>query len=223
MTVQENIISGETVERSPRPIDAVVGLHRLPDPIYNEDGIILYCADCTRVLPLLEITEEDLILTDPPYPDYLTEEYNYFDGILEPLRDIKCKQLIFWTAKCEFPLDYTAIHIWDKMMGVASQYERIFERNGGKNYRIYEGCPIQNEVCAQMSRDIYTGHPSQKPIKLISKLISQNDAERIIDPFSGSGATLRAAKRLGKKAIGIELSRKHCDTTIGLLRQRELF
>ena len=38
----------------------------LPDPIYNEDGITLYCADCTRVLPLLK-ENIGLLLADPPY------------------------------------------------------------------------------------------------------------------------------------------------------------
>jgi hypothetical protein len=52
-------------ESSSSQFEPLVGLHRLPDPIYNEDGITLYCADCTRVLPLLE--EGLVYLTDQPY------------------------------------------------------------------------------------------------------------------------------------------------------------
>ncbi|MFN0075921.1 MAG: DNA-methyltransferase [Prosthecobacter sp.] len=50
------------------------------------------------------------------------------------------------------------------------------------------------------------GHPSQKPIDLIDKLIacSTDEGDLVIDPFLGSGTTAAAAKRLGRKWIGIE-------------------
>lgn len=154
----------------------------------------------------------DLIIADPPYPDYHKDIYSYQKGILDVLLGFKCKQFIFWSAKVGFLLDYTAIHIWDKLMGCASQYERIFERNGGKAYKMYRGCPIQNKVCAQMSRDVYTGHPSQKPIKLILKLVEENSKENdiILDPFMGSGTTAIACKKLGRYYIGYEISKEYC-------------
>lgn len=46
---------------------------------------------------------------------------------------------------------------------------------------------------------------------------------RIIPQFMGSGTTLRAAKDLGLKSIGIEIERKYCDIAIERLRQRSLF
>jgi DNA modification methylase len=50
------------------------------------------------------------------------------------------------------------------------------------------------------------GHPSQKPLALIEKLIScSTDAgDLVIDPFLGSGTTAAAAQRLGRKWLGIE-------------------
>ena len=48
-------------------------------------------------------------------------------------------QFIFWTSKEPFILDYTAIHIWDKKTGCGSEYERIFERNGNKNFKVFRG------------------------------------------------------------------------------------
>jgi len=55
-------------------------------------------------------------------------------------------------------------------------------------------------------------HPFQKPIALITTLLGASPkADLILDPFMGSGATLRAAKDLGRKAIGIEIEEKYCE------------
>ena len=187
----------------------------LPKPYYQDEFSTIYCGDCRDILPLLEPV--DLVLTDPPYPDYYASEYKYFEGILDPLKQISSKQFIFWTAKEEFPLDYTAIHIWDKKTGCGSQYERIFERNGQKNYKVFSKYLINSTVAASFTGDNFTGHPSQKPIKLIQELVG--DELTILDCFMGSGTALVAAKNLGRKAIGIELEEKYCEIAVKRLRQ----
>ncbi len=50
------------------------------------------------------------------------------------------------------------------------------------------------------------GHPSQKPVDLIEKLIacSTDEGDLVLDPFLGSGTTAAAAKKLGRHWIGIE-------------------
>jgi site-specific DNA-methyltransferase (adenine-specific) len=50
------------------------------------------------------------------------------------------------------------------------------------------------------------GHPSQKPVALIEKLVacSSDTGDLVIDPFMGSGTTAAAAQRLGRKWLGIE-------------------
>jgi len=55
-------------------------------------------------------------------------------------------------------------------------------------------------------------HPTEKPVDLIATLIQQSEGQLILDPFMGGGSTLLAAKRLGRRAVGIEASETHCET-----------
>ena len=57
-----------------------------------------------------------------------------------------------------------------------------------------------------------TAHPTQKPEKLIAKLIlaSSDKGDIVFDPFAGSGTTLTAAKKLGRHYIGIEKEKQYC-------------
>ena len=57
-----------------------------------------------------------------------------------------------------------------------------------------------------------TSHPTQKPEKLIAKLIlaSSNENDFILDPFLGSGTTSVVAKKLGRNYSGIEQNPSYC-------------
>ena len=53
-------------------------------------------------------------------------------------------------------------------------------------------------------------HPCQKPEEVMEWLISEVDAETILDPFLGSGTTAVAAKKLGRHFLGFEISPEYC-------------
>jgi len=190
----------------------------MPPPYYQDDYVTIYNADCLDIVGSLA---PDIIITDPPYPDVLVDEFKYFDGILNFLTKMECRQIIFWSAKEKFPIGYSAIHIWNKQVKCRSQYERIFERNGSFNYRVFNHHPIDSIVAAQMLRDKYYDHPTQKPQKLMKELVKKfsEPGDTILDPFMGSGSTLFAAKEMGRKAIGIELNKKWCKVAADRLAQ----
>lgn len=62
-------------------------------------------------------------------------------------------------------------------------------------------------------------HPNEKPLSVGSKLVQAVGGECILDPFTGSGTFLVAAKQAGRKAIGIELVEAHCETAALRLSQ----
>lgn len=70
----------------------------------------------------------------------------------------------------------------------------------------------------QMSPDV-NSHPAPFPLALPTRVIEAIKAHTILDPFMGSGTTLRAAKDLGRKAIGIEIDEKYCEMAAIRLRQ----
>ena len=62
-------------------------------------------------------------------------------------------------------------------------------------------------------------HPTQKPLKVINKLLSIAKGDTILDPFMGSGTTLVAAKELNRKAIGIEIEEKYCEIAVNRIEK----
>jgi site-specific DNA-methyltransferase (adenine-specific) len=67
-----------------------------------------------------------------------------------------------------------------------------------------------------------SGHPAEKPVELVSRIITESGGDLILDPFMGSGTTLRAAKDLGRKAIGIEIEERYCEIAVRRLSQEVL-
>jgi site-specific DNA-methyltransferase (adenine-specific) len=67
-----------------------------------------------------------------------------------------------------------------------------------------------------------TPHPAPFPERLPLTAIETTGARTILDPFSGSGTTLVAAKRLGRRAVGIDKSERYCEIAAKRLAQEAL-
>jgi DNA modification methylase len=69
-----------------------------------------------------------------------------------------------------------------------------------------------------------TGHPAEKPVALLSRLIDTSGVKDgvVLDPFMGSGSTLRAAKDCGLRGVGIEAEERWCEVAKGRLAQQTL-
>lgn len=65
-------------------------------------------------------------------------------------------------------------------------------------------------------------HPTQKPEALIERMVlaSSNENDTVLDPFSGSGTTLRVCQQLNRNAIGIELNSEYVEQTKERLNEK---
>ena len=206
----------------------------LPAPYYEEDGIIIYHADCRDILP--HLPKVDITLTDPPYGMNFQSNHRRQkhmpiagDGAL-PLDLIEMAiaaassaAFVFcrWDNLRDMPPPKSVI-AWVKnnwsMGDLKHEYGRQWE---ACCFYAKEGHQFI-ERPADVIREPRTGnnlHPTEKPVQLIKKLFKPNVGDTILDPFMGSGTTLVAAKQLGRKAIGIEMEEKYCEIAVQRLRQ----
>lgn len=212
-------------------------------PYYDEDGCTIYHGDCREILPQLEPV--DLVLTDPPYGVGL----EYGELVSDTLEEMK--SLYFWfipacteksrctvtTVGC-FALETFLYQnlpprwrvCWRK--GITSRpsaigftdWEPVFVYGDD----VYRGC--HDLFTCQPERMGAFGHPCPKPHEFARWLVvhfmsgeeEPESALPILDPFMGSGTTLRAAKDLGRKAIGIEIHEPYCEIAAKRLSQKVL-
>ena len=209
----------------------------LPRPYYHDEaaGITVYHADCREILP--HLPKVDLVLTDPPYG--IGKDGQHASDGTHGGR--KAYEFLGWDA--ERPSQYVMElllragdqHIiwggnyfadmlppqmrwliWDKGQRISQSDGELAWTSLGGALRIY----TLNRVALQIDG---AEHPTQKPLQLIKWCLDLTpDAHTILDPFMGSGTTLRAAKDLGRKAIGIEIEEKYCEIAVRRLQQEVL-
>jgi DNA modification methylase len=210
-------------------------------PYFCEDGITIYHGDCREVLPQLDPV--DLVLTDPPYGiSYVKgpggkgkhnrrnfEPVIGDDGPFDPEPLLAFPNVISWGA------DHYAQRLpegrwlaWDKLNGLDSydsfsdvEFAWHSQRGAARIFRyLWKG------ICQDGDKQIGRVHPTQKPLPLMKWCLLQGGCPvngTILDPFMGSGTTLRAAKESGCRAIGIEIEERYCEIAVKRLAQKVLF
>lgn len=201
-------------------------------PYYDEDGITIYHADCREVLPTLT---GDAVITDPPYGVDLAYGQGYDDT-----RD-QYPAFVAWIAEvCQIAAPLVAITpgirnlwlyppatwvlSWHKPgstrrsdLGGFNEWEPILFY--GKKVLYHDALRLPS--VANLSGSLAGEHPCPKPLRLMAWLVGEltEQGQTVIDPFMGSGTTLRAAKDLGRKAIGIEIEERYCGIAVQRLAQ----
>jgi len=124
-------------------------------------------------------------------------------------------------------LRYRNLLVWDKQnaglgVGFKPAHELVMEfTNGVTEYQAQNG---QNVLRVPRVHASEKEHGAQKPVALLSKIlqVACPAGETVIDPFMGSGSTIDAARDLGYRAIGIDLSERNCEIAARRLSQQLL-
>jgi len=206
------------------------------EPYYDEGGITIYHGDCLEVLP--ELDHFDVAFADPPYNCGL--DYG-------PLHDDQMDSTQYWFW-CSVWFNLLRAHAdrivitpghgnlqpWmdRKPTGVAAWYKPgnpakagIFQFCEWEPVLVWTKKPIGGSDVwrATVSKQADTGpHPCPKPLALLRKVLMAVRGETVVDPFMGSGTTLRAAKDLGLAAVGIEQNEAYCEIAAKRLGQEVL-
>jgi site-specific DNA-methyltransferase (adenine-specific) len=222
----------------------------LPTPYFENDGVTLYQGDCREILPELGSESFDLVVTDPPYlVSYIScwgTEWRTIQGDSDPTwvhpafseiwrvqkRDSLCFSFYGWPTADIFlgawkTIGYRPVgHI--ALVKVRCGFGRFMRTQHAVAYLLAKGTP--QKPAAPMSDVLIAEppypllHPNQKALGPISQLITTYapDVARVLDPFSGSGTTLVAARSVGRRAVGIEIEERFCEAAALRLSQQIL-
>lgn len=205
----------------------------------TDDGAIrLYLGDCLDVLPTLEAGSVDAVVTDPPYgigadrqlkerankqhgkamapsKDYGSLEWDQRpapDAAIDECRRVSRWQVIFGGNYFRLPPARCWL-VWDKL-------------NGNNDYADCELAWTNLNKAVRRIQFMWHGmlrdeegervHPTQKPVEVMRWCIGHlpDDCHTILDPYMGSGTTLIAAMRMGRKAIGIEKEPRYFEIAV---------
>ncbi len=190
--------------------------------------------DCLAILPQLPAGSVDFILTDPPYlaryksrdgrsvPNddndaWLKPAFAAMHRVLAPNRF--AVSFYGWPHADRFLAAYRAAGF--RVVGHLVFPKRYTSSSGYLRYQhecaylLAKGQPPEpKDTIGDVLDWTYSGnklHPTQKPLAVLLPLVETfaNPQGIVLDPFSGSGASLLAAKMLGRAYIGIELDPKY--------------
>lgn len=206
-------------------------------PYYESGGITIYHGDCREIMPYLAF---DTVLTDAPYG--VGVEYADFDDTAENVAELaqamapyllsakraavfsgvpqmwmwpQPKWVLCWsyapTTNQFSPWGYAQ---WQPVLVYGK--DPYLEHGLGPRPTVYTNTVIPDKRA--------NAHPCPKPDPVMRWVVSRvtDEADVIVDPFMGSGSTLRAAKDLGRQAIGIEMSEQYCEIAANRLAQEVL-
>jgi site-specific DNA-methyltransferase (adenine-specific) len=121
----------------------------------------------------------------------------------------------FFTISDNYVFNAEAVKIKRKVLAPYKENgkPKDWENSDGENFRLTAPSNLWTDLTVPFwSMPENTPHPTQKPEKLLAKIIlaSSNENDLIFDPFAGSGTTAVAAKKLNRNFTAIETDENYC-------------
>jgi DNA modification methylase len=193
------------------------------------------CGDSTKIEDVKKLMASDVadaVITDPPYGidyqsnyrkqkfDRLKNDDIVMDGWIEPCAKFSSGWFIFfcawqrldeWIAVGRKVGDLTNLLIWKKaaaMGDLAGSFSPTFEVALAYNRGAKLVGGVRPSAVFEHAIESAAGfyHPTTKPVSLIAELMINVSESIVLDPFSGSGTTIIACERTGRKCRAIELN-----------------
>lgn len=210
-------------------------------PYYQDSAVTIYHGDCRDVLPSLDRSTDLLLTDPPygvsgqqntknaKRECGRKNAYTIFVDSVEYIRDVVApvvshalstvrrgiitpgnRCVVFYPLPDSFGCFYQPASVGLQPWGRADSQPILYY---GKSPR--GGRELVSIKCSHVLTESpeVNGHPCPKPLQAWAKLLwcGSLEGETVLDPFMGSGTTLRAAKDLGRKAIGVEIEEKYCE------------
>lgn len=205
-------------------------------PFYQDSLITLYCGDSREIVPQVEGV--NLVLTDPPHGVALGTKKANSDIKKQRGPYLSTDDTPETVASVVVPIIQQCIERFKRVVVTPgnrcawlypqpTEIGCIFHPAGnglcrwgfsmshpilyyGKDPKMPHGY-ANGKISTATAED--NGHPCPKPIEWMHWLVERCslEGEMVLDPFAGSGTTLRAAKDFGRKCIGIEIEEKYCE------------
>lgn len=207
----------------------------LPKPYYEDEAVTIYHGDCREILPLLQ--PADAMITDPVWPNG-----GHIFGVDDPAA------LFAEALSVSPPIKRLAVHLgglsdprflaavppslpFMRVCWLAYARPNYYGRFLGQGDVAYIfGEPprprkgftiIPAQTISTDSNGQENEHPTPRKLAHVRWLVKwfSVEGETILDPFMGSGTTLRAAKDAKRKAIGIEIEERWCELAVRRMAQ----
>lgn len=225
------------------------GANAKPKPYYDHAGITIYHGDCREFFSLpfdVLVTDPPYGVNLGKHASAGRDEpkqlgkigYETYDDTDENLRSIVVPAVSCFIGRSVRACVFCAggkIGAFPEPSCVGGVYvPSAVARNswGFQNYNFilfYGVAPRMEKGCyftTLKSTDAASksGHPCPKPLSWMRWIVERatSPGDVVLDPFMGSGTTLRAAKDLGLKAVGIEMEEKYCEIAARRLDQEVL-
>lgn len=209
-------------------------------PYFERDGITIYHGDCRDVLPTL--TGIEAVVSDPPYgmrwdgsvsvgrnghgskgsrSSRYGETVFGDDTPFDPSPWLRFEKVVLWgwnhfAARLPVGTALVWIKRFDGGFGSFLSDAEIAWMKGGHGVYLHRDTTLMGETHQRR-------HPTEKPVGLMRWCIQRAQCTGVIlDPYMGSGTTLRAAADLGHHAIGIEVEERYCEIAARRLEQQVL-
>lgn len=219
-------------------------------PYFERDGIVIYHGDCREILPGLP--KDASIISDPPYGMRANTNSKRFTGGQAPATRLGLgrddwpeihgdnepfdpsswlgfpRVVLFGYHHFAERLPVGTVLVWikrsDDLFGsFLSDAELAWMKGGHGVYCYRKQFPPPSRMAESPTGECL--HPTQKPVGLMAWCIKRAKVPTgglIVDPYMGSGTTIRAAMDLGHPAIGCDLDERNCANAARRLDQMVL-